>query len=123
MNPPLIARWTPNGWEQWFQPTEDAYKAVEFIAAACGGEPARPHRAERVWVESVDNAVYLEWLSKHPDAKGVEPHHIFLNAREASRHLGYSPNYVACALSGAKRGEFIHLGCGVSLAYEKNVPS
>ena len=64
MNTPAIARWTPTGWESWFQPTEDAYKAVEYIASTCRAEKVKlNNRAERVWVEEVDEL--LDWVSMH----------------------------------------------------------
>ena len=124
MNTPAIARWTPTGWESWFQPTEDAYKAVEYIASTCRAEKVKlNNRAERVWVEEVDEAAYAAWREKTPAAKPVVAHHAFTNAVEASKHLGYaSSNHVACQLVGSKRSQFVRLGCGVSVCYEKNIP-
>src|SRR5262245_7435344 len=87
-----IARWTPNGWEQWFTPSPEGLKVIEFVALAEGADKAsrpRGRTAERVWIEEVDADAYAAWMAKHPNAKPVSASHLFASVREAERHLGY----------------------------------
>jgi len=122
MSKPL-ARWNGSAWEPWFTPTPEIYKTLEVLATACGAAAPPTRRAEQVWVEAVDEATYAAWRENHPSAKPVEFGHTFLSATEASVHLGYAArNYVNTQLVGSKRGEFVPLGCGVSVCFSKNLP-